>query len=371
MAIMEKYSSLQKGIDESRNEILKLQEEKENLLSQVEQLHADRSKMEKEEQVARDEAAMLQERTKSILKDGCHSFSSSSDTLMKRNQEQRRVNFIKSYTTQYRRDFWEESRNFRSAIKRLKLTTSECGLDKAISHSFLEANGISVESELVNSENQHVAALPAELLEENWHKEAMREIPASEEEEFDYSDPMNQALLAYRREFYEREKAEISLNEAMILHRETNGRSLKRRQKKDKLRAQLQSVQQATKELEQELKDIEEQTLETQALTESYRKRATAQTPLLSTSDGRPHVPKNPYSKSQNFHSTSQNHRTAIERQHPHLAGRIRMDRQFGVASIGIFCGDDILPTGNTIDTECASSSDDDDISDFVPFRRS
>lgn len=371
MAIMEKYASLKKGIDEARNETLRLQEEKENLLSQIEKLHADRSNMEKEEQVAQNEAVVLQEKIKLILKASSQYSSLSSDALIRRNCEERRVNFMNSYMTQQRRDFWEESRNFRSTIKRLKLTSTECGLDTAISHAFLEAHGIDVEAEHVNEETRDAASLPTELLEEKWHEEAMAELPASEEEtrNLDYNDPMYQALLSYRRAFKEREEAEHDFNDARIMHKEASDRSLKRRQKQEKLRAQLKSIESANRDLEQEIKDVKEQTLETQALTESYRKRANEKQPEISTSNGRSLLPTNPYSKTQTS-LTRQNYKTAVERQHPHLAGRIRMDRQFGVASIGISGGDEALSLRKVLDEEDSSSSDDDNISDFVAFRR-
>eukprot|EP00546_Thalassionema_frauenfeldii_P014293 CAMPEP_0178914690 /NCGR_PEP_ID=MMETSP0786-20121207/11577_1 /TAXON_ID=186022 /ORGANISM="Thalassionema frauenfeldii, Strain CCMP 1798" /LENGTH=277 /DNA_ID=CAMNT_0020587649 /DNA_START=111 /DNA_END=944 /DNA_ORIENTATION=+ len=275
--------------------------------------------------------------------------------------------------TQQRRDFWEESRNFRSTIKRLKLTSTECGLDTAISHAFLEAHGIDVEAEHVNEETHDAASLPTELLEEKWHEEAMTELPASEEatRNLDYNHPMHQALLSYRRAFKEREEAEHDFNDARIMHKDASDRSLKRRLKQEKLRAQLKNIELANRDLEQEIKDLTEQTLETQALTESYQKRANEKQPemSMSTSNGRSLLPTNPYSKTRTS-LTRQNYKTAIERQHPHLAGRIRMDRQFGVASIGISGGDEALSLGKVLDGEDSSSSDDDEISDFVAFRR-
>jgi len=384
MSIMEKYQSLMSGIEEARRETTQLQEEKENFTNEIEKLYADRSHMEAEEQNAREESAALQEKIKKVLEE--KNFSSSSDLLTERNYQRRRVEFLKNYMAEQRRNFWEESRQFRSAIKRLKLASTEVGLDTTISHAFLIANDVLVEhnddnNKSVADENNYEdhESLTVEELEERWHKEAMEVVlsPSPKEEDLYHCNlEIHQARLRYQRAFRAREKSEHGFNEAMVIHEKARNCSMKRQEKKDKLQAQLNRIRQDIQELEKERGEIKEQTLETKAITESYRKGATDKKNLI-LSRSLKQVPKsgseprkrNPYAIFQPCSKqVKRDHRTAVKRQHPHLAGRIRMDRQFGVASIGIIGGDDVTPP--MIDETNCDEDSDDDISDFVPFRR-
>lgn len=362
MNIMDKYQTLTRGIEEARRESNLLQEEKENLLRHVENLCDEREIMTSHLAQARTEAADLQRRIGDISNDDDDDSKNSSDITVARNLQQQQVDFLKEHIAQQRRDFCETSRTFRSTVKRLKLTSTECGLEMAVSHAFLQVHGVPVDEEredLVVVETQEYDASTRDALEQEWHNDALSD----------------ETMTPYRRAFEARQDAEHAYNDVVVARSEAMDRANKRHDKHVTLQGQLERIRGTVSDLEQELSQLQEDTSEIDAMTASYRQRAQQQqqqqrstvqhqvqqprtsAPAAAASTRAPH---NPYARRTDT-------RTVLERQHPHLAGRVRLDRQFGASSVGIIGGAEVVHPTTTI---VEDDSSDDDIDDFVAFRR-
>lgn len=400
--IMDKYQFLNRGIEDARCEASQLAESKEDMLRQAEQLRQDRETMMQRTARAQEEATQFQleiQQTMSsqllpslplgAIPDATSTTSTviTSDTSSTEHQyQQQRVAFLQEHAEQQRRDFCEESRTFRATVKRLKLTSAECGLDTAMSHAFLHIHGVDVTEE-DGAENQmrESQSLPSEsgstdALQDAWHDEAMAATAtthndnAISKEDSEY--PHHSALIAYQVAFVARQVAEHAYNDSRIALGEAKDRARLRAQKRTTLKAQLIRLRTTIQELEKEHNDTQEQTRELEALTEMYRQRVqrvppreTCQQQPLTQQQRRGVLPSNPYTRSSGCTTeVARQHDNRAVQQHPHLVGRIRMDRQFGGASIGVDIGGDqaVPPTSCTVE----DSDSDDDISDFVPFRR-
>lgn len=437
MNLMEKYQSLNRGIDEARRGTSNLVESKETLLLQVEQLIQDRELMQQQIAQASEESTLLQqdiqqqllvETTTTTRKSGSTtastSLASSTNVRDYHHHQRRRVEFLRDYAQEQRRNFEESSRTFRTNVKRLKLISMECGLEEdtaILSQAFLNIHGVGHSQDVLPPEDEEhddastdfnpltasTSASTIESLEGEWHQEAMGTKDTSKDETADHDgnchsaggDTATAALLSYKRAFVERHTAEDEYNERRIAWGDAEERAAQRAQKQEAMQAKLTRLRTTIHTLENDMTDAQEQTRELQALTEAYRQRVQRMPPRIAAEHHHalPQVtihqkshdqqqqpqtqnrrlqlstsmpPFNPYdaagSSVAGRHSRRHDGRTEQQQQqHPHLTGRMRMDRQFGGASIGVAIsgGRDTVP-GNihTIDDS------DDDINDFVPF---
>lgn len=419
MSIMDKYQSLNRGIDEARRETSTLQDDTENYQMQLEALRDACRTMEQEEIVAaqRESVELQQEITALQQQQQQSGAGRQSETAHNTNRkldyafQKRRVDFLQEYIAQQRRDFCEESRDFRLTMKRLKLSatasseTSSSFLDTAVSHTFLEVNGVDViagddDEDDGDAKEDELPTLSVEALEDEWHQEAMAASTVATSVEGNHgvssAGAAVAAALSYKHAFIARRTAEQDYNNAMMAQTAASERSDKRKNKLDTLQGQLDRIRTTIGSLTHELTETHEQTTELQAMAEMYQQRAMQQQQqnqqqerieqqarggvnnrvATTTSrqqssqsvnnsgnrrgNGRSTSTNNPYANT----NSSKNNRTAVERQHPHLAGRIRMDRQFGGASMGgmhVIGGAEIAGGNN---------DSDDDIDDFVAFGR-
>ena len=398
--IMDKYQFLNRGIEDARRETSQLAESKEDMLRRAEQLRQDRETMMQRTARAQKEATQLQSKIQQTM--SSQSLPSiplrapaatsatpvvTPETSSSEHQyQQQRVAFLQEHAEQQRRDFCEESRTFRATVKRLKLTSTEFGLDTAMSHAFLQIHGVDVTEEKV-AEN-HVReshSIPSEsvsidVLQDAWHDEAMAATAVALDDNAivmeNFEHPHHPALRAYQLAFVARQVAEHAYNDSRIALGEAKDRAKLRAQKRTTLKSQLIRLRTTIQELEKELNDTQEQTRELEALTEMYRQRVqrvppreTYQQQPLTQQQRRGVPPSNPYTRSNGCTTeAARQHDNRAVQQHPHLVGRIRMDRQFGGASISVDIGGDhaVATTSCTVE-DCDS---DNDISDFVPFRR-
>ena len=300
-----------------------------------------------EAEIARNDYDALQKRVNNALQESASS-KLYNKALMDRNQAHRYLQVTKQLVQQQRRGFLEESRNFRSTIKRLKLTS--CATD--VSEAFLQIHGSTTASR--SSEDftgddehnergkEHDTAANRELVEDECHKQAMAISGMEDSHEDDVE--LHVALLAYQRAYQARAATEHAFNNAMEAFTEIQDQVQQRQSKQAVLQQQLERIRATVQQLEGEMQETEEQTRECQALAESYRQRAQHQQPKMEST-------KNPYSSAS---SNSKRKMDAV--QHPHLTGRVRMDRQFGA-------------TGITIQEE-DSDNDEESIDVFGPFHK-
>ena len=414
--IMDKYQSLNRGIETARRETSQFQESKDCLREQVEQLQDDRIRMEQDVETARQESTRLQSEIQETMLQSSSNTSGATAADCGGTDYQdygdptRRVEFSKTYAEQQRRNFCEESREFRATVKRLKLTSTECGLDDSVAHAFLQVHGrinaAILDYDDENKENVPPAAaattaapVSMEVLEDEWHKEAMSATAATAQNDDDtvYNQAPLLLLLSYQRAYSARQTAEHAFNDVMILRGNAAERATKRSLKMESLHTQLVRIRKTIGDLDGDLAETQEQTRELEAIAESYQQRVVQRVPAVQHHQQAQHQQNQQNQQHQQHQQHQHQHQHQHQQQapgqqhqqqtpgqqqrrsifppnpyaprqspaavqHPHLAGRIRMDRQFG-ASVGIAIGGDRMDNND-------DDSDDDEIGDFVAFRR-
>jgi septal ring factor EnvC (AmiA/AmiB activator) len=383
MNIMEKYQSLNRDIEEARRQTTGFMEDKENLELKAFQLAQEIKNMKHDIEKSEKDKEYWQASLQSALKSGGEDnpLESSSIALSTNRQEhqhqQRIVAFLEDHAEEQSRTFCEESRTFRANVKRLHLTSSECGLASATRHAFLLIHGVAeaADAYLEADSLSGISSIEKSKteLEEEWHNEALAATAKSNED----TPYHHAAMLCYQRTFEEFEKSEKAYQERCKALEDCKQRASLRTQKKQSLQAQLARLRTKIQEMELELADICEQTKEIEAITKSYQQRIQVVPSVSQKNDAYPldsaHsitcVPSsNPYTRSSNQGSQTQQKE---QQQFPHLVGRTRLDRRFGGPSIGLSIRDG-HQTGPTVNTTLGDIEDsDDDISDFVPFQRS
>jgi hypothetical protein len=371
MNIMEKYQSLNRDIEEARRQTTECLNYKESLELKAVQLTQEINNMKQDIEKSEQDVLYWQEKLQSALKSGgedAHVESSSmslSTTRQDHQNQQRSVAFLEDHTEEQSRTFCEESRAFRTDIKRLYLASSECGLSSATRHAYLLIHGVA------EAGDEYMAALgkideasdetSKVQLEEEWHKEALAAV-AKATDDVPYH---HAAMLCYQRSFEAFQEAEKAFQERRKALEDCQQRASLRMQKKQSLQAQLARLRTTIQEMELELADIREQTKEIEAITKSYKQRIQHVPSVYnSTQENSCLPPSNPYVRSLNQGRQTQHKE---QQQFPHLARRTRLDRRFGGPSIGLTISNNPM----SIEPCGANEDSDDDISDFVPFQRS
>jgi hypothetical protein len=324
----------------------------------------------------------------------------------------RQVDFTKQYVEEQRQRFLETSRDFRTCCKRMRLSASAVGDDTVISKAFLERHGGCYSDD--------------------------------ESDGMQKDTELEQVMDEHRRRKDARDEAIRALRAVQVKEKGSSEQSASRSERKGLLVAQLDRVRKDNVDLEQQLKSLDQQTREAREMAHnlekgefkyififvmdccmisaivlvhnvvdvtrrtsncgryggaphSFASASTFQNPItpspytaprFSQQVGRKTVPRNPYASSHVSVSQTQpevamgrerNHDDRVA--HPHLIGRVRLDRQFGSALEIISGGtDDFLgppesnqPTAyktinNPIVFDDDHDDDDDELLSYVAF---
>ena len=409
ISLLEKYATLNRGIDEARQEMAAIQDQIEECQSAIETKREERQAMEKElemnESSSSSSSITRKDKSGSTMVDDNNDDDDRSSlermqaALRNKTRAQQRLDFRKRYQRQQlEEEFLENARSFRNRCKRLRMQANE--FDETVAaHAFLEANGIHApqqegDNEEKEEERDVTSVTEADnSLEDEWRFEAMSEARHVDSEE---DSEMSEANHSYRKAFEALQDTNKQLQSIQQRHQAAVKAQQMRLKRQKQLQVQLERIRADSKSLETELTDLQEQTKETKSMTESFRKRAMAKRksqPSTTTTTTTPNTTRaatnNPYAnRATNTRRRNQNNnndmaracaphfrdtpQTARERQHPHLTGRRRRDRQFD-SSLGIIGGADLLDFNNDpvespalepMDLSMALDDDDDDDDD-------
>jgi chromosome segregation ATPase len=239
MALLEKYTALNRGMDESRREAAATKSKMESVRQQIENLRIERREMEAQTQDAKEDTVGLLKDVQEALAKLRELEDRHAQALLNKTEAHRRFHFTKQYVEEQRQEFLETSRDFRTCCKRMRLSTSAVGEDIVTSKAFLERHGAYY----------------------------------SEDEESDEKDTeVDQAMEAHRRSKNARDEAERVLRAIQVKERVSSQRSASRSERKSQLLAQLDRVRKDNADLEQQLKSLDQQTREAREISHNLEK---------------------------------------------------------------------------------------------------
>lgn len=239
--LLEKYTTLNRSMDDARRENAKIQAEMESIRLEIEKLQSQRVEMKAQTKQAQDETASLHTRVNDALDEYNKLEQRHSQALLNKTEACRQLQFTKSYIDSSRLDFLQQSRDFRTTCKRMRLSASAVGEESATSMAFLEHHHVTVD----------------------WTNDT--------QDTTDNGD-LEQAIQAHAQCKQERDEAQRTLEAVRAREEAASIKSSSRESQKNKLLAQVERVRRETTDCEHQLRDLDQQTKEAREMAHNYEK---------------------------------------------------------------------------------------------------
>jgi hypothetical protein len=352
MAILDKYATLNRHLDEARQETLEIQDRVDNATVWLEDTHQERAKITDDRGEAQHDTRQLQKELDQISRQHRQHIAALPHVDPRGTVSLRLIQ-------EHRQEFLAQSRQFRRTVQRLRLTATELGLDMAAPHAWLELHGVHVQEDASGPAEELVSI---DLLEEEWHQEAMEEdtngrphrhggflLTDDHGTSGDKQDlETERALDAYHHAWTKHAATTTMLENTRVASDKSQQRSRERLGRQDQLRAQLDRIQRDTSTLEEQLAELETDTQMALGMAKSFRQRAEQR---AASRPQNPYAGRTPPSAPRTYPVAT----VSDDRQHPHFEGHHRryVDRQF-----------------NTSVTLEVNDDSDDDILSFAPFQK-
>jgi len=244
--LLEKYTLLNRGMDDARRENARIQSEKESIHQQIERLRLERVDMEEQTVQAREDTITLNKDIQDALTKYAEVEDRHAQALLAKMEARRQLEFAKQNVEEQRQDFLGKSRDFRTTCKRMRLSASAVGEDMAISKAFLERHDVNVD----------------------W----------SDDDGNVKDAELEQALVEHARRKEERDEAERALLVTQARENISTQQSAGRLERKKQSLAQLERVRKDNADVENQLKDLDKQTKEAREMAHNFEKGETYDT---------------------------------------------------------------------------------------------
>lgn len=236
--LLEKYTALNRSIDDARHENAQIQSKKESILQQVEKLRGERVDAQAQTTQAREDTVTLNKQVQEELVKCAELEDGHAQALLDKMETRRQLEFAKQYVQEQRHEFLEKSRDFRTTCKRMRLSASAVGEEEASSKAFLERHDVNVDW---SDSDEHVNDVELE-----------------------------HALAEHARRKLERDKAQRALQAAQARENISLKKAADRLERKKQSLAQLERVRRDNADAENELKDLDQQTREARDMAHNY-----------------------------------------------------------------------------------------------------
>ena len=438
ISLLEKYTAINRGIDEARRETAEIQHQTDQARTAIEQKQQEGQRMTQQlQRTAENLPVPPNDRT---------ALERVQAALRAKTRAEQRLSFWKRRRQDEARNFLEMARAFRNKTKRLRWQHQQQqrhssrpsdghDVSAIVSYCFLETHGCQLWNKNTNSGRRGVAVGSNRTNDDTSHDENDQDDDNEEQEQEDWTaealcrpnrnnnnnnkrkqghnrpngtatdsnddhdtnnddqaataaaddddddDPeLSEVQASFRKAHSAYGAAKKELNAVKRVLNKAKKESDGRQNRQGQLQKQLDRVRNDCRALEDQLASIEEETKEATAMAESYKNRtescpspsapaaATTRTTTSTTANhnnnnNRNNSNQNPYARTKNNTAGRRNmgqgskankkaatkkrksqprpylmeHRTALQRQHPHLTGRIRRQKQFdsGLAVIG------------------------------------
>lgn len=293
MNLFEKYSCLNQSIDETREILKQVRWKIEQTNESIESTRQERDSMQRDTSTAHAEANDFHRQVDEAYEKLSKIQTEHSRILMEKQRAERQLEGVKSFVEENRRQFLDQSREFRASCKRVRLRANDLGLEYAPSRAFATV----MMDPLIPEEWQKVgnAVSPCSVMpcafqedESGVHRPAL--MPGNEQLlVLDGStndsgvdpakwvpDPcdeeMKEALELFKKERELHEEVKYSLEQLKAKSASLNERAANRRHRTEKLQSQLDRISGENASLEDQIVELEQVTINTKEMAESYKK---------------------------------------------------------------------------------------------------
>jgi predicted nucleic acid-binding Zn-ribbon protein len=140
MSVLEKYSSINRDIEQARNQRAVLESETEAIQERIHELSQERDTLQTDTVQASEEAAVFHSRMDEANKEYTKVEQEHTQAFLAKVRAQQEQTCLQQCLAENRQGFLEQSREFRSNCKRLRLRASTLGLDHASIRAFSIVN---------------------------------------------------------------------------------------------------------------------------------------------------------------------------------------------------------------------------------------
>ena len=262
MSVLEKYSSINRDIELARNE--RAQTESDTAVTQelMRELTQQRSTLEADTVQAVEEAAVFHGRVDVAYAEYTNVEQEHTQAFLSKDRAQQEQTCLQQCLAEYRQGFLEQSREFRSNCKRMRLRASALGLDHASIRAFSIVNDM---DGFIYNELDHPPAL-ADDDEDDTEGDPGDWVVEDGDEE------MQGLLLLYHKEQQAFETATQHFQECKTRKETELQKASSRKDRKDKLQAQVDKIQKVNVDLESEIQEQESLAQEIKLMRDSYAK---------------------------------------------------------------------------------------------------
>jgi chromosome segregation ATPase len=253
MSLLEKYSSIHRGIDQARDETASMRLKIEETQQQIERLKEERASMKDQTKIHGTERKTLESQTEQALVELMELEQTHSIVLAEHGQAKSKLDNVKRLAQEHRQAFLEDTRAFRSSCKRLCVRAGLLGL----THAPLGAYRIV----------QQTRGKDAHLLQEDDDESSSStnlNTGCGRGQDYDKKndEEMTQALLCYQNYQKSHRLAEQARDDTAAKKNGIVEKAENRKNRKAQLQAQLERIQKDVGQLESQIAMVGEQTAE-------------------------------------------------------------------------------------------------------------
>ena len=297
MNIFEKYSSLNRGIEDTRNAMKATKDKMEEIHQAIRTSRQERASMQRDIGVAHQEANDFHQQVDQGNETIFQLQADQSRAMAEQRRAQRELEGVKAFVEEQRRQFLDRSREFRASCKRVRLRASSMGLEYAPLRAFATVNSMMADEDAhdssPNGDGESSNAPPMVVLPSSFEEnddgmfrpavESEGGIETVTDETSTLSDPgqwiadardedMKDALETYRKELASYTHAKQELEDLKAQHKKAQDQAASRAQRKQQLLAQMQRIEKDNTDMEQELVQLEQDTQESKELGRGFEK---------------------------------------------------------------------------------------------------
>jgi hypothetical protein len=262
MSVLEKYSSINRDIELARNQRALLEQETEAVQEQMRELAQQTGTLQAETVQANQEAAVFHSRVDAAAAEYACVEQEHTQAFLGKDRAVQEQACLQQCVAETRQGFLEQSREFRSNCKRMRLRASSLGLDHASIRAFSIVNDM---DGFIYDQLDHPPALMAD--EEDTDDGDPGDWVAEDDDE-----EMQGLLLLYRKEQQAFEVATQHFDKFKTRKETEMHKASSRKDRKDKLQAQVDKIQKVNLDLEAEIQEQESLAQEIKLMRDNYAK---------------------------------------------------------------------------------------------------
>ena len=285
MNIFEKFSSLNRSIEETRQTLKATQIKIEEIQHSIQTSRQEQATMKDDIQAAQKESNHFHQQVDQGNETLFQLQADQSRAMVEQRRAQRELENVKMFVEEQRRQFLERSRDFRASCRRARFSAATMGLEYAPLRAFAT---VSAMADIAGGDRVSSGVLPSAFVESNDGVlrpavESLGDITVVADETVTLFDPsqwnpdprddeMKSALELYGVELELYKKAIHLLESSRSQHLKARDQAASRTQRKEQLLAQLHRIEKDNNDMEDKLIQLKEETDEARALGEGFEK---------------------------------------------------------------------------------------------------